>query len=479
MRIVLVSIFGFLSIAGLLMWRPSLLVGTGFIPNFGARPLPTDQLAELEPANFLVPSPALPEPRLARDLYNQNIAAVITSTPPPTTNSLANMSTMRANSANFHPGNPLAGLVDGCTDGSALCSPGTGNSSMMWVEFDLGQSYALTSVRLFGDANNSWVSRTWNFLYRENAADSWKTAFIKENAFINGWSTKSLSAVARYVRVEVTGSVDLLSVQAREFQVFGTPASPSPTTTNMSFNDTYSIDGQLEETGSITESRSSFWWVNSGGREINNLGTGKTIQSELSALDKWRLAYALANPVDTDNGYHPQNIFRLVQRGSWTNFTETAYFKIKKMNLSASPNRNASNGLLLFSRYSAGDNLYYSGVRVDGMAVIKKKKSGTYYTMASSKIITNGTYERTLNPNLLPVNVWIGLRSVVTTDSATGAVNIKLYTDVNKTGVWTKVLESVDNNQSYGGAAIPGGGYAGIRTDFMDVEIDDYTITSQ
>src|SRR3989338_3479902 len=141
--------------------------------------------------------------------------------------------------------------------------------------------------------------------------------------------------------------------------------------TQSSFSYSFSVDGSLQESGSMDKSTSPFWWLNSGGLFILKDGLGMTIQGDLNAANKWNIAYASANPVDTDIGYRPQNIFRLVTKSKWQNFDQRVYFKITKLNMSESPNRNASNGFLLFNRYIDGDNLYYTGVRVDGSVVIK------------------------------------------------------------------------------------------------------------
>lgn len=229
---------------------------------------------------------------------------------------------------------------------------------------------------------------------------------------------------------------------------------------------TFNVDGILHETGNQEESSSPYWWLNSGAKFILSNGTGKTIQKELPPNDKWRLLYYKTNPIDTDQGYHPQNIFRLFTRSKWKNVQEKVYFKIIRDQLSASPNRDAYNGFLLMSRYQDSDNLYYAGIRVDGNAIIKKKLNGKYYTLASKKIFP-GTYNRESNPNLLPKNVWIGLKKQITNNN--GEVNIKLYMDYNKTGNWTLILEANDPYNS-----LLNEGYAGIRTDFMDVEFDDF-----
>jgi hypothetical protein len=138
----------------------------------------------------------------------------------------------------------------------------------------------------------------------------------------------------------------------------------------------------VSETNSASLSSSQRWWVNSGAYLYTGNANGKTVSGALPASDSWFKEYAATNPEDTDGGAHPQNIFRLVQKGLWQNFSQEVYYTISAINQSASTNRNASNGLFLFNRYQNGDNLYYVGLRVDGNAVIKKKYNGTYYTMA-------------------------------------------------------------------------------------------------
>ena len=257
----------------------------------------------------------------------------------------------------------------------------------------------------------------------------------------------------------------------------GTTPAPEPEPiAPISFFDSFSTSGSLEEGGSIYESTSPDWWVNSGGRMISSFGNGKTVQNELATTDKWYKAYLISNPIDTDLGFHPQNIFRLVQLGAWSNMSQQAYFKINKLNVSESTNRNASNGLLLFNRYQSGDNLYYTGLRVDGAAVIKKKINGTYYTMAYNQVIS-GVYNRISNPNLLPVNTWIGIKSEVVTGQDNSVV-IKFYIDINRTGTWTLAAQATDDSKSFGGSSIINSGFAGIRTHFIDAEFDDYSVRS-
>ncbi len=239
---------------------------------------------------------------------------------------------------------------------------------------------------------------------------------------------------------------------------------------------TFNEPGILQESGSMQESTSPYWWLNSGGELIIKNGIGKTMQGEVSTFDPWRLRYAITNSRDTDQGAHPQNLFRLVSKSQWNDVSETVHFYIVADNASRSPYRNQSNGLLLMSRYTGdGQTLYYSGIRVDGTAVIKKKYHGVYYTLAQKKIFA-GTYSRdsvASSSNLLPHGVWIGLRATTITQTD-GSVQITLYMQQSD-GSWKELLQAHDS----GGAAVGGtlpiteAQYAGIRTDFMDVRFAD------
>ncbi len=251
-----------------------------------------------------------------------------------------------------------------------------------------------------------------------------------------------------------------------------TPA-PAPLT---SFTDTFATTGTIEETNSPSLSKSARWWVNSGAYLYTANQQARTVTGDLSSDDRWLGIYASSNPEDTDSGTHPQNIFRLVQKDTWQNFSQEVYYTVTAIHSSTSVNRNASNGLFLFNRYQNGDNLYYVGLRVDGNAVIKKKYNGTYYTMASTKVFP-GTYNRDTNPNLLPLNTQIGIRSVVT-NTSNGSVSIKMYTDIGNTSTWKLTLETTDTAGTYGSAVISTGGFAGIRTDFLDAIFERYKIST-
>jgi hypothetical protein len=232
----------------------------------------------------------------------------------------------------------------------------------------------------------------------------------------------------------------------------------------------FNAPGILNEASSMSLSTSPYWWLNSGGQFVITGDSGSTMRGEAPLWNYWRLLYALTNPIDTDLGAHPQNVFRLVSRSTWEDVRMEAQFKILKDNWSTSPNRNASNGLLLMNRYVNDDTVYYAGIRVDGLAVIKKKYDGVYYTMAQKQEFA-GTYAVGERISMLPHQIWIGLRSETITNTD-GSVSVKLYMQ-KEGGTWKKLLEARDSGAYGGTPPIIAPGFVGMRTDFMDVAFDN------
>jgi len=271
--------------------------------------------------------------------------------------------------------------------------------------------------------------------------------------------------------IRLVGCIFLAAVSAFIIISFPARAAAIAALNISSLNYTFSVNGTLRETGTMAESSSPYFWVNSGGALILSNGRGMTYQGTVSILDPWRTLYAKNNPVDTDNGTHPQNLFRLVSRSQWDNVRLEGSFKVNASHYSASPNRNASNGLLLMSRYAmGGETLYYVGVRVDGDAVIKKKKNGAYTTLAQKEVFS-GTYQSGGKDNLIPHGSWVSLRAETVTNND-GSVSIRLFLRKPGESGFTNVLEAKDAS-----SPITGSGYMGIRTDFMDVEFDDVKAT--
>ncbi|MBL8158501.1 hypothetical protein JNK62_03135 [bacterium] len=228
------------------------------------------------------------------------------------------------------------------------------------------------------------------------------------------------------------------------------------------FTYSFHIDGTLEESSDFSTSGSDYWWLDSGGRLLIEEGVGKTIQRTLPREDAWRERYAASSAEDTDSGRHPQNLFRLLTQREWEDVSVSARFRIITDNESSSRNRNESNGLLLMSRYHDGDNLYYAGVRVDGHAIIKKKRNGIYTTLAELPMYAGPYVEK----NLIPHNEWISLKSEVITRDGGVEITLSMKDDAD---IWQPILSASDTQ-----SPILGTGHVGIRTDFMDVEFDDF-----
>jgi hypothetical protein len=200
---------------------------------------------------------------------------------------------------------------------------------------------------------------------------------------------------------------------------------------------------------------------------------GKTIQGELPMNDPMRITYAHTTPQETDNGFHPQNVFRLLSKGTWDSFRQDVKIHVDGQNLFSAGNIHAYNGINLVSRYQDGNNFYVAGIRMDGNAVIKKKVGGTYYTLATKQYMS-GTYNAEKNPSLIKDGSDLRLRNEVVTN-ADGTVSIRLYVDETGNGTWKLIAQALDNGKT-SGAVIAKAGRVGIFSDFMDLSVDNYSV---
>lgn len=139
-----------------------------------------------------------------------------------------------------------------------------------------------------------------------------------------------------------------------------------------------------------------------------------------------------------------------------------------------STNRNASNAFLFFLRYKDQHNLYYAGIRVDGTVIIKKKIGKEYFTLGEEKVF-KGKYDRQTMPCLIPTEAWMGLRATCT-NQKDGSVKITVKVDKKDGKGFIEVLSATDKDGKSGNPFVNAGS-VGIRTDFMDVEFKDYSIT--
>lgn len=308
---------------------------------------------------------------------------------------------------------------------------------------------------------------------------------LPEHRLLTGASIAALSATA-LMWLSAMDHLSLLAASSPEADVapqvagaiVATAAYASPqlqtSASPASFVYTFTSDGTLHEASSMGVSASPYFWLSAGGSLVVENGLGRTITGTAPYLSRWRLSYMRWNPRDTEKGEHPQNIFRLVSRKRFADARVEATMRIEADNLTATPYRNASNGLLIMTRYQDKDTLYYAGLRVDGTAVIKKKYRGIYYTMAQKRIFP-GRYS-TSTPNLLPHGEWLTVAAATRADQR-GGVTIDLYLAREGEPAPALLLSAYDDGARYGGTPpISADGHAGIRTDFMDVAFKTFRV---
>lgn len=283
------------------------------------------------------------------------------------------------------------------------------------------------------------------------------------------------SQAARMPRAigEMRTTVALIFSLICAFALFLAPSTEAQTAGgSSSWSYQFSADGILRETLSPSQSSSPYWWLSSGGMLLLENGAGKTNQGSLSVADPVRIAYAQKLPAQTDNGFHPQNLFQLLTKQTWGDATQEADITILADNIWNPANTNPWNGVHLISRYRDGNNYYYIGMRMDGAIAIKKKIDGLYYTLAEQKHFP-GTYSKFISPSLLPKGRTMGLRSETLTNTD-GSVTVRAYLDENNTGNWQLVTSAIDRGS--GGAPFTAEGYGGIISSFMDVAFDNYAV---
>ena len=230
----------------------------------------------------------------------------------------------------------------------------------------------------------------------------------------------------------------------------------------------------LTESTSSTNSPDANLWLKSGGKLTIADGRALSLQGSLSANDPLRLAYAQKANIESDNGFHPQNIFQLNTKKVWLNSSAEVDVKITSLNFFNLNNSHPWNGISLISRFTDDNNYYYSSWRVDGYLTIKKKSAGKHYTLIQKKIY-DGTYDPAVNPSLLPFGKNVGLKFDTVTN-ANGSVTLKLYIDNDNTGNWQLATEYTDTG-SIGGNTLKNSGQAGILASYIDAEYSGYNIS--
>lgn len=243
----------------------------------------------------------------------------------------------------------------------------------------------------------------------------------------------------------------------------------------IAFYDGFDRHGLIQEAHSISESSDPNWWVGSGAYVYFNNGIASTIQGTLTENDPFRLAYSSSkSSADTDYGFRPQNIFRMVNRNIWSgDYTEDLYFRYSRYNNATAADKNleATNGMSLMINYQDENNLYYVGLRADGLSEIKKKIGGEYSVNENPVQVFPGVYKP--YDNLIPQDRWIGLRALVEHKQdkfGKDQIYLAMYVDKNGDGSWKYVTSFLDQDRIFKQ------GHTGIRTDFIDAQFKNFQV---
>ncbi|MCA9308573.1 hypothetical protein KC980_03600 [candidate division WWE3 bacterium] len=209
------------------------------------------------------------------------------------------------------------------------------------------------------------------------------------------------------------------------------------------------------------------WNIVSGGILNIKKSVLSTNIGELNTQNPVYKLYQNKAPIDSDNGKHPQNLFKITTKRSYINSTQKITYKIKKLNLSDSPNRNNTNGIFLLSKYKNEQTYYKAGLRVDGNFIISRTLNGETQILAA-KTYFLGDYDRTQTPYLINTSEedLLKFETIETKDG----VMLKLYYRDTPKRDWFTMLEVFDPTDM----AIVSKGKNGIQTDFMDVEFTNY-----
>ena len=164
----------------------------------------------------------------------------------------------------------------------------------------------------------------------------------------------------------------------------------------------------------------------------------------------------------------------MVNRNIWSgDYTEDLYFRYSRYNnvTAADKNLEATNGMSLMINYQDENNLYYVGLRADGLSEIKKKIGGEYSVNENPVEVFPGVYKP--YDNLIPQDRWIGLRALVEHKQdkfGKDQIYLAMYVDKNGDGSWKYVTSFLDQDRIFKQ------GHTGIRTDFIDAQFKNFQV---
>lgn len=200
-----------------------------------------------------------------------------------------------------------------------------------------------------------------------------------------------------------------------------------------SFYDHFTTRAALAPAATEETSQSRFWWLYGGGSLLGGRSRG----------------VILAPAPDSQRAM-------LLTRSRWSNAQTTLYLRITRH---APPLYGGlQSGFFLAAHHTHEGHFYLAGLRADGTALIAKAADGAHQLLASA-------------PAPFPArNAWTGIR-LVSRRAANGQRLLALYTDHQRSGSWTLLLEAADSEPD-----LPSLGRVGIVADMLDAELDDIEV---
>jgi len=147
----------------------------------------------------------------------------------------------------------------------------------------------------------------------------------------------------------------------------------------------------------------------------------------------------------------------LTRRDDFKSVSVSFDLLVRGLDVGSEAQQNPWDGVQLWLRYVSEDCHYYAAVsRRDNTLVIKKKASGTYFTLGPAV------------PYAVPFNSWQSVRATIN-DNPDGTVTIAVY-------LGDALLATVTDNGSVGGPPIHQAGRVGLRADNCEFDVAHFVV---
>jgi len=131
-----------------------------------------------------------------------------------------------ANPANHF--DDCGGLQDGKIIGfihdDSTDTPTARNQDHIWIEYDFGVNYILSSARLYGDGAGGWNSQEWALQVHDGT--NYVTVFTNSPCYGTQWYEQALSVTTSKAKVIVNGTTN--GTEVFEVEIWGEPENGAP-----------------------------------------------------------------------------------------------------------------------------------------------------------------------------------------------------------------------------------------------------------